>query len=177
MLKNHQHISLMEWLFYSVSMIQPFKRSMTWVSVSGKKITTLMGKEVNSCVVIVFDRYDHQHSVKDLERKEAAPFTPADEHISSQDKQVFQTLGNSSGSVETRLLYVALSAPTSPVLGQREFLQGTLSSWQVALKMVKRLRRLASQALTAWKIFTVTRRRLTRGWCYMQYILHSHILV
>ncbi len=34
-----------------------------------KKITTLMGKEVNSCVVIVFDRYDHQHSVKDLERQ------------------------------------------------------------------------------------------------------------
>ena len=38
MLKNHQHISLMAWLFYRVSMIQPFKRSMTWVSVSGKRL-------------------------------------------------------------------------------------------------------------------------------------------
>lgn len=34
-----------------------------------KKIATLMGKEGNSCVVIVFERYDHQHSIKDLERQ------------------------------------------------------------------------------------------------------------
>ena len=51
---------------------------------------------------------------------------PAGKHISSQDKQVFQTTENTSGSVETRLLYVVLSGPSSPVVGQREFLQGRL---------------------------------------------------
>ena len=34
-----------------------------------KKITTLMGKECINCVAIVFDRYDHQNSIKDLERQ------------------------------------------------------------------------------------------------------------
>ncbi len=38
-----------------------------------KKITTLMGKEVNSCVVIVFDRYDHQHSVNNSVLCECLP--------------------------------------------------------------------------------------------------------
>lgn len=31
-------------------------------------LTTLMGKEGINCVVIVFDKYDHQHSIKDPER-------------------------------------------------------------------------------------------------------------
>ncbi|KAJ4936043.1 hypothetical protein JOQ06_017567 [Pogonophryne albipinna] len=34
-----------------------------------KKITTLMEKENNNCVALVFDRYDHPHSIKDLERQ------------------------------------------------------------------------------------------------------------
>lgn len=115
---------------------------------------------------------------KILKDKEEAPFIPADKHISSQDKQVFQTTENTSASAETRLIYVALSAPTSPVLGQQEFLQGTLSSWQVALKMVRRSRGLASQALTAWKIFTVTRRRLTLVLHAIHLAQsHSHLIV
>ena len=51
-----------------------------------KKVTTLMGEGGLRCAVLVFDRYDHQHSVKDFEEEE--PSKPADKHILSQDKQV-----------------------------------------------------------------------------------------
>jgi hypothetical protein len=46
-----------------------------------KKITMLMGKEGISCVVVVFDRYDHQHSVKDLERQRRGTIQTTRTHI------------------------------------------------------------------------------------------------
>ena len=44
-----------------------------------------MGKEGISCVVLVFDRYDHQHSVKDYERQRRGTIqTSRRTHITGQ---------------------------------------------------------------------------------------------
>ncbi len=102
-----------------------------------KKITTLMGKEVNSCVVIVFDRYDHQHSVKDLERQRSGTIhTSRRTHIITGQTSVPNTWkflrisGNKAALCSFVSTYIASTGPTRISSGNTVILAGGFENGQ-----------------------------------------------
>ncbi len=109
-----------------------------------KKITTLMGKEVNSCVVIVFDRY--QHSVKDLERQRRETIhTSRRTHIITGQTSVpnyrkyLRISGNKAALCSFVSTYIASTGPTRISSGNTVILAGGFENGQ-EVKRVKQVR-------------------------------------
>lgn len=102
-----------------------------------KKIATLMGKEGNSCVVIVFDRYDHQHSVKDLERQRRGTIhTSRQTHIITGQTSVpnyrkyLSISGNKADLCSFVSTYIASTGPTRISSGNTVILAGGFENGQ-----------------------------------------------
>ncbi len=109
-----------------------------------KKITTLMGKEVNSCVVIVFDRYDHQHSVKDLERQRSGTIhTSRRTHIITGQTSVpnyrkfLRISGNKAALCSFVSTYIASTGPTRISSGNTVILAGGFENGQEVKRVSK----------------------------------------
>ncbi len=109
-----------------------------------KKITTLMGKEFNSCVVIVFDRYDHQHSVKDLERQRRGTIhTSRRTHIITGQTSVpnyrkyLRISGNKAALCSFVSTYIASTGPTRISSGNTVILAGGFENGQEVKRVSK----------------------------------------